>query len=566
MRGPLRGGGRPLGRSARRTAVLLVFVGVILIGGVSLFPPPPIGGTPHGFDPEPASCVRYVCLHPWIRNATLTITNSQSSPTGTYQQLVVFPSSSFKASLNGNLSNLYFVYAANGTTVPAWIEANASNTSGATWLWLRLYSIPATSSVIVSALMAARGSFLWSVLGPVGVDPQSVSTSSGWGKFDDGAQVFNSYANFSGSSLPSGWAAHGGWSFHQSSGLWVTAFTCLGCYIASTAAFAAPAIVEFYGNILDTSGGAHSYAEGLGTSSYKGGANASYVGFNGGLSSDVCAAAAQTSTSSSGATCASAPYFTTPTNATWGAQFISTSSAKFTVNYAVKTGDAITANLPTASTVPLMVASGSASTGTLTTGVYTAWIRERTYEATPPTVAVSNQTRLAGTVAFNAVVFLAPTNVSLSWAWSDPTTSPTNYTLYLGPSCALSNTTISAGTATTEVIHHLLSGVEYCAIVQGWVGSTPSALSLSTAFVPSPYGTIVVRSNVTVHTNTTFNGTVNVTVPTPHVNVTVHTNTSFNGTVYVPWTEFAFVDLFLTAIAGVIAGLIVRGRREPRYQ
>lgn len=454
---------------------------LILLAGV-LAPASPHSSAPPAFDPQPFSCSTYACLHPFAFNVSVLVTNGGASGTGTFQLKLTFPSLSYQAHLNGNDSNLYFLYA-NGTTVPSWIEANASNASSTTIVWLKLYNLAAGASETISALMAARGSFLWSVFGPIGTNPV-LAFGTSWGEFDDGARVFNLYANFSGSSLPSGWAQHGGWSFHFNSGLWVTATTCLGCYIVSTTGFAAPAIGEFYGNILDTTGGAHSYAEGLGTSSYKGGANASYVGFNGGLSSDVCSAAAQTSTSSSGASCASTPYFTTPTNATWSTTFVSTSSASFAVNYATKTADAITTNLPTASTVPLMVASSSASSGTLTTGVYTAWIRERTYVATVPTVSYSTPSKLTGTVAISGELWLTPRNITVTWtAYSDPTAGVTNYTLYYGPSCQASNHSVSVGTSTSYTLRGVLPNVEYCVVVQAWVGSVASAPSAGSFFV-----------------------------------------------------------------------------------
>lgn len=141
--------------------------------------------------PAPASTVAWV---------PLTIYNNQSVGTGTYQQLVDFDSASYSAYLNTNDSNLRFTYDANQTNIPAWIQANDSSASTNTQIWLRLYNIPADSTTKVDALFGSKTAYYWSWSGSMGVYPNA-TTSYGVG--DNGAQVFNYYTNFSGTSLPS---------------------------------------------------------------------------------------------------------------------------------------------------------------------------------------------------------------------------------------------------------------------------------------------------------------------------------------------------------------------------
>ena len=133
----------------------------------------------------------------------ITIDNTQNTPTGTYQQLLSVNSSLYSAYINSNWTNARFQYA-NGTSIPAWIEGNASNTSGNTPVWLRLNSIPAGTSETIYMLIDSKSSFDLSPTGPTGEAPQ---LSSSYGKFDNGASVFIFYDNFAGKTLSSKWQA-----------------------------------------------------------------------------------------------------------------------------------------------------------------------------------------------------------------------------------------------------------------------------------------------------------------------------------------------------------------------
>ncbi len=160
------------------------------------------GALPANAAPVPAR------LHPldmptptW--SVPIQISNTQASPTGTYQQMVVVNSSRYAAYLNADDSNVEWRYP-NGTAIYAWLESNNSNASTRTTWWLKLYNIPARSNQTVYMDVYGETDYLLSVFGPSGEAPQLSAT---YGGLDDGARVFNTagsyYTNFSGTLLPS---------------------------------------------------------------------------------------------------------------------------------------------------------------------------------------------------------------------------------------------------------------------------------------------------------------------------------------------------------------------------
>ncbi|MDE1881215.1 MAG: DUF2341 domain-containing protein, partial [Euryarchaeota archaeon] len=126
-------------------------------------------------------------------SVAVKISNTQASPTGTYQQMVVVNSSRYSAYLNSNDSNVEWRYP-NGTAINAWMESNNSNASTRTTWWLKLYSIAANSNQTVYMDVYGKTDYLLSVFGPTGEAPQ---LSSSYGALDDGAMTFTRYWNFS---------------------------------------------------------------------------------------------------------------------------------------------------------------------------------------------------------------------------------------------------------------------------------------------------------------------------------------------------------------------------------
>lgn len=135
----------------------------------------------------------------------ITITNSQATLTGVYQQQISIDSSSFSSLINADWSNVEFQYP-NGTSIPAWVEFGNNNTSVDTRVWLRLNSISGHSSQQINMAFLPASDSILSSQGPTGEAPWLSPT---FGEFDNGRMVFDLYANFQGSSLPSGWSLQG---------------------------------------------------------------------------------------------------------------------------------------------------------------------------------------------------------------------------------------------------------------------------------------------------------------------------------------------------------------------
>lgn len=135
------------------------------------------------------------------------ISNSLTYATGTFQDLIGVNSNTYSAWEAANLTNIFWTYAANGTSIPAWLEANASNTATNSLWWLSLASIPGSGSVSVFEDFASTTTVTFSRGENTGEAPEFTST---YGAFDNGPVVFPQYDNFRGTSLDSSlWVASG---------------------------------------------------------------------------------------------------------------------------------------------------------------------------------------------------------------------------------------------------------------------------------------------------------------------------------------------------------------------
>ena len=225
----------------RRLCAVAVILGLSLLAGLPVLPmaPSAVGGVATVSASGPSSVAVAsnfpsttgpTVVPPPIPNGSLatlnvTVTNPGSNATGTYEQPVGINSSLYADAINANWSNAYVVYADNQTPIYAWIQSGASNTSFDTVVWLRLDSIPAASSVNVSFLFFAKSLFTLSENGPLGESPLLSRPYAAW---DDGWRVFDAYANFSGTRMPSGWTPLGGWAGAVDNGLTVTAVVSMG--------------------------------------------------------------------------------------------------------------------------------------------------------------------------------------------------------------------------------------------------------------------------------------------------------------------------------------------------
>ncbi|MEM3830401.1 MAG: hypothetical protein QXP36_14495, partial [Conexivisphaerales archaeon] len=133
----------------------------------------------------------------------LIINNTQnvSTPNPFQQMINVSSSSPIWTYINTNQTsafgqNVEFIYP-NGTVIPSWLESYSS--THAIW-WIKIGSIPAKSKLTIYAKIASKSTNLFNNK-TTGEAPQLSPT---YAEYDDGANVFNYYWNFAGTSLPSG--------------------------------------------------------------------------------------------------------------------------------------------------------------------------------------------------------------------------------------------------------------------------------------------------------------------------------------------------------------------------
>ena len=200
--------------------------------------------------------------------APITITNNQPTATpNPYQQMVKLNESIYSNYIlyNQSSANFEFTYA-NNTIIPAWIE---SNNSGTLTIWLKLYSIPALSSVTIYIDFASLTTNLLSSSGIAGIG-EAPQLSSHYGEYDDGASVFNFYDNFAGTSLSPKWVANGA-SYTVNNGLTYTPNQNYDMLVSATS-FTSPYIIDYYGEGTASTGDGGVYFNVQGT-----GANANSI-------------------------------------------------------------------------------------------------------------------------------------------------------------------------------------------------------------------------------------------------------------------------------------------------
>jgi len=178
---------------------------------------------------------------------SIKLTNTQSVDTPSpFQQMLQLPVSqlqSYSPILASDFHNIRFVY--NGTGIPAWLE-NISN--GVATIWVKLpVSIPANSSITIDMEVDPSLNFDGNYWGEA---PQLSPT---YGQYDNGANVFNNYWNFAGTTVPSGWTLQYNWSINN--GLINSALSTTGFYYAYYSENYSPPIIEdFYANLPTETG------------------------------------------------------------------------------------------------------------------------------------------------------------------------------------------------------------------------------------------------------------------------------------------------------------------------
>lgn len=116
-----------------------------------------------------------------------------------FQEMLVVDSKSYSGHINSNWNNVEFttIPQGGGEHLPAWVESNASSDSNATVVWVKLpFAITTQNSMTI--YMNFMPFAVMSKYGPTGEAPE---LSQSYGTYDNGAQVFNFYDNFSGTKL-----------------------------------------------------------------------------------------------------------------------------------------------------------------------------------------------------------------------------------------------------------------------------------------------------------------------------------------------------------------------------
>jgi len=139
----------------------------------------------------------------------ITLSNSQSSATPSpFQQMITVNSLAYEQYEAGGLTNVAF-YNASGTQLDSWLESGNSNTSTNTVYWVKLPNgIPASSSITIYMRFYQPLSNMQFNSNNDGEAPQlscpnpsNITNCSTYAEYDDGANVFNFYDNFAGTSL-----------------------------------------------------------------------------------------------------------------------------------------------------------------------------------------------------------------------------------------------------------------------------------------------------------------------------------------------------------------------------
>jgi hypothetical protein len=184
----------------------------------------------------------------------ITIDNEQSTATpAPFQQMIVIDSNNYNTLEASNLQNVYFEYA-NGSVVPSWLESGNSNTASSTVYWVNLAGgIGADSSLTIYMHFAAIATNMFNGA-TIGEAPQ---LSSVYAEYDDGANIFNFYDNFAGTTLNSHWstASIGTVKLTVDNGLTMTGPNSVQGGIITTATFSAPQFFDVYVLNFTTSGG-----------------------------------------------------------------------------------------------------------------------------------------------------------------------------------------------------------------------------------------------------------------------------------------------------------------------
>ncbi len=174
----------------------------------------------------------------------VTVTNAQSTATPTpFQQMINITSSDngwsdiSTSSFGQNVEFFYY----NGSVIPSWLESYTS--TNAIW-WIKLGGIGGGSSKTIYMGFAPTSTNLFNTVN----DGEAPQLSSTYGEYDDGANVFNFYDNFAGTSLNTNKWTVSGITYTVDNGFTATATAPSG-YIYSSIKVNPGEVIEIYGNL-----------------------------------------------------------------------------------------------------------------------------------------------------------------------------------------------------------------------------------------------------------------------------------------------------------------------------
>ena len=133
----------------------------------------------------------------------ISLNNQQAVAITSNEPIAIpFNAENFTAYVNGGLTNYEIFNGLTGAIVPSWLETGASNTVSNGLIWVNLpASIPASTNA-VNVISIGFISMSVNAMNGNNIGENPV-LSTPYGKFDDGANVFNYYCNFIGKTLAS---------------------------------------------------------------------------------------------------------------------------------------------------------------------------------------------------------------------------------------------------------------------------------------------------------------------------------------------------------------------------
>jgi hypothetical protein len=306
---------------------------------------------------------------------SVILNNTQSSPTpAPFQQMINVPNTtSFWNYINTTSGyfgqNVEFFYG-NGKIIPSWLESY--NSSSGRW-WVKVGTISASSVTKIYMGFASKTTNLFNT-NNVGEAPQLSST---YAEYDDGANVFNFYANFAGTSLNTSKWTVSGITYTVNNGFSATATSAEGYIISKNVAInPATNIIDFYGTNFQTSTNSWTAVGAIDGGETGGTSGAGY----GSMIVASWPTSSQTNSwqrSSAGLT-TSAAMQTSSAAAVWTVEPVSSTSTNFYINY----GGLQTVSAD-ADTYPLyegLIAAGANGAAyTFSEAVTITWYRVRAY-------------------------------------------------------------------------------------------------------------------------------------------------------------------------------------------